>query len=116
MKTPFPQYDQLADLIRLAKVEDMRDDDVTSRLLIPADAHGRGVLVQKQAGVICGLPIVEMVCRQYDPRLKVAAATGNAIDAVEGHKAFELFAELLRLENAVSRHAGYGAGELTYAC
>jgi hypothetical protein len=35
---------------------------------------------------------------------------------VHGHKAFELFAELSRLENAVSLHAADGDGELTYAC
>ena len=89
MKAPFPQYHELADLIRLAKQEDMRDDDVTSRLLIPADATGRGVLVQKQTGVICGLPIVEMVCRQYDPRLRVESVTPEAIDAIEGQYAAE---------------------------
>jgi nicotinate-nucleotide pyrophosphorylase (carboxylating) len=84
MKAPFPPYDAIAELIRLAKQEDMGDDDVTSRLLIPEAAVGRAVLVQKQAGVICGLPIVEMVCRQYDPRLKVSGVEAQPIETIEG--------------------------------
>ena len=89
MRAPFPPYHELVGLIRLAKQEDMRDDDVTSRLMIPADAIGRGVLLQKQQGVICGLPIVEMVCRQYDQRLSVTGPAGEAIQALEGQYAAE---------------------------
>jgi nicotinate-nucleotide pyrophosphorylase (carboxylating) len=39
--------------------------------LIGEGAEGAGTLVQKGAGVVCGLPIVEMICRQYDERLEV---------------------------------------------
>jgi hypothetical protein len=42
-----------------------------------------------------------------------AATLHRQVDPVYGHKAFEFFAEFLRLENAVSRHAAYGADELT---
>ena len=87
MRSPFPGYEQLSDLVLRAKDEDMGDDDVTSRLLIPADAVGRGVVVQKQPGVICGLPIVEMICRVYDPQLQVQGRDGLPLDALEGQYA-----------------------------
>jgi len=32
---PFPSDDNLRELIRIAKEEDLRDDDVTSRLMVP---------------------------------------------------------------------------------
>lgn len=89
MKAQFPMDEQVVELIRMAKREDMRGDDVTSRLLIPEGTEGKAVLVQKQAGVICGLPIVEMVCREYDGRLKVMGAEGRAIEEIEGQYAAE---------------------------
>ena len=77
----FPTYLQLHDLIERARTEDVGQpaDDVTSRLLIPEHAQGRAVLVQKQSGVICGLPIIAMICRVYDDALKV-----EPLEALEG--------------------------------
>lgn len=80
----FPTYDEIAELIGLARREDMRDDDVTSRLLIPAEAQGGATLVQKQGGVICGLPIVPMICQVYDPRLTITPIAGETTEAIEG--------------------------------
>lgn len=82
----FPTYTQLHDLLVRARVEDMGQpaDDVTSRLLIPDDAVGRGLLVQKQPGVVCGLPIISMVCRLYDPRLTVEPIPGRPLQTIEG--------------------------------
>ena len=84
MRAPFPKHEDLVGLIQLAKREDMNDDDVTSRLLIAPQTRGEAVVVQKQAGVICGLPIVEMVCRAYDGGLKVEGIDGVAIADMEG--------------------------------
>jgi len=44
---PFPSYEQLRDLIQLARREDLGDGDVTSRLLVPEDAIGVGTLMQQ---------------------------------------------------------------------
>ena len=83
---PFPSYEDLRDLIQLAKREDLgpAGDDVTSRLMVPADAVGVGTLVQKEVGVACGLPIVEMVCRAYDERLRVEQIPGFHMEIIEG--------------------------------
>src|SRR5688500_4445805 len=81
---PFPKYEQIRDLIQLAKAEDLAGDDVTSRLMIPEAAVGVGTLVQKEVGVACGLPIVEMVCCVYDERLRVEMIPGFHIEVIEG--------------------------------
>jgi nicotinate-nucleotide pyrophosphorylase (carboxylating) len=83
---PFPPYSQIHDLIALARSEDLGHaaDDVTSRLLIPESAQGRGLLVQKQPGVVCGLPIILMVCRLYDDRLTVWPLPGESLESLEG--------------------------------
>lgn len=80
----FPPYDEIREIILLAKREDMRDDDVTSRLLIDEHAVGVGTLIQKEVGIVCGLPIVEMICRAYDERLRVEQIPGFHMEIIEG--------------------------------
>src|SRR5215218_6570075 len=94
---PFPKYDQLRDLIHLAKAEDLAGDDVTSRLMIPEGAVGVGTLMQKEVGVVCGLPIVEMVCRAYDERLRVEMIPGFHMEVIEGRFSDARQTPLLRL-------------------
>lgn len=88
MRGSFPSFEEIAELIRRAKQEDMHDDDVTSRLLIPAGQQGTGIVVQKQAGVVCGLPIIAMVCGIYDARLKVELV-GGSMEELEGRYSAE---------------------------
>ncbi|MDB5172935.1 MAG: nicotinate-nucleotide pyrophosphorylase [Phycisphaerales bacterium] len=80
----FPNISEIRPLIELARREDLRNDDVTSRLMVPEDAIGVGTLVQKEVGVSCGLPIVEMVCRTYDERLRVEQIPGFHMEIIEG--------------------------------
>src|SRR5437764_11899874 len=94
---PFPTYDDLRDLIQLAKREDLRDDDVTSRLLIAEDKIGVGTLVQKEVGIACGLPLVEMICRAYDERLRVEQIPGFHMEIIEGRFSDARTTPLLRL-------------------
>jgi nicotinate-nucleotide pyrophosphorylase (carboxylating) len=81
---PFPTYDQLKDIIQLARREDQAGDDVTSRLMVAEDQIGVATFVQKEVGVVCGLPIVEMVCRAYDERLRVEMIPGFHMEIIEG--------------------------------
>ena len=80
---PFPSYEQLRELIQLAQREDLRDGDVTSRLMVREDAIGVGTLMQKEVGVVCGLPLVEMICRTYDERLHVELIPGFHLEIIE---------------------------------
>jgi nicotinate-nucleotide pyrophosphorylase (carboxylating) len=100
---PFPSYEDLRDLIQLAKREDLgaAGDDVTSRLMVPADAVGVGTLVQKEVGVACGLPIVEMVCRAYDERLRVEQIPGFHLEIIEGRYSDQQRTPLLRVRGPV---------------
>ena len=75
----FPPLEEFRELIQLARREDLRNDDVTSRLLIDENAVGVGTLLQKAVGIVCGLPIVEHVCRAYDERLQGRADPGISL-------------------------------------
>jgi nicotinate-nucleotide pyrophosphorylase (carboxylating) len=94
---PFPVYEQLRDLIQLARREDMGDDDVTSRLLVPENTIGVGTLIQQEVGIACGLPIVEMVCRTYDERLRVEQIPGFHMEIIEGRASDARRTPLLRI-------------------
>jgi nicotinate-nucleotide pyrophosphorylase (carboxylating) len=83
---PFPSIEQLREIILLARREDLSlsPDDVTSRLMIDENAMGVGTLLQKEIGVTAGLPIVEMICRTYDERLRVEPIPGFHLEIIEG--------------------------------
>ncbi len=98
MNMPFPAFEEIKDLILLAKREDVRNgDDVTSRLMVPEDAVGVGTLIQKSVGVACGLPMVEMICRAYDERLRVEMIPGFHMELIEGRFSDASSTPLLRL-------------------
>jgi nicotinate-nucleotide pyrophosphorylase (carboxylating) len=84
----FPPVEAFIDTLRLAVREDlpdgMVDSDVTSRLTISPDAVGTATVVQKAAGVACGLPVVQHVCRLVDERLRVGWIPGLHEGLVEG--------------------------------
>ena len=94
---PFPKEDELRDLIGLAKREDLAQDDVTSRLMVAEDAVGVGTLVQKEVGVVAGLPMVEMVCRAYEERLRVEMIPGFHMEIIEGRFSDARTTPLLRV-------------------
>jgi nicotinate-nucleotide pyrophosphorylase (carboxylating) len=94
---PFPVYAQLKDLIELARNEDLGGDDVTSRLVGDSEAIGVGTLIQKQVGIVCGLPLVEMICHAYDERLRVELIPGFHMDIIEGRFSDARRTPLLRL-------------------
>ena len=96
----FPAFDEVKELILLAKREDMGSgagDDVTSRLMAPEGAVGVGTLIQKSVGVACGLPLVEMICGAYDERLRVEMIPGFHMELIEGRFSDASTTPLLRL-------------------
>ncbi len=96
---PFPSQAQLSEIIQLAKREDLgsQNDDVTSRLLVDENAIGVGTLLQKEVGIVCGLPIVEMVCRAYDERLRVEQIPGFHLEIIESRFSDARTTPLLRI-------------------
>jgi nicotinate-nucleotide pyrophosphorylase (carboxylating) len=99
----FPPYEAIKELIQMAKREDLGPDadDVTSRLLVPETAVSVGTLYQKEIGVACGLPIVEMICRVYDERLRVELIPGFHMEIIEGRYSDQRQTPLLRIRGPV---------------
>jgi nicotinate-nucleotide pyrophosphorylase (carboxylating) len=52
--------------VRGALEEDVGEGDVTTQTTVPAEAHARGLIRQKQAGVLFGLQLVEETFTQLD--------------------------------------------------
>jgi nicotinate-nucleotide pyrophosphorylase (carboxylating) len=96
---PFPPQSRLSEIIQLAKREDLgpQNDDVTSRLLIDEKMIGVATLLQKEVGIVCGLPIVEMICRAYDERLRVELIPGFHLEIIEGRFSDARTTPLLRI-------------------
>lgn len=93
----FPAYEQIRDLIQLARREDMGQDDVTSRLFVPEHAVGVATVVQREVGVTAGLPIVPMICGAYDERLRVEQIPGFHLDVLEGRYSESSSVPLMRV-------------------
>ncbi|HEX3358512.1 MAG TPA: carboxylating nicotinate-nucleotide diphosphorylase [Tepidisphaeraceae bacterium] len=96
---PFPSNEELKEIIQLARREDLgpQSDDVTSRLLIDENKVAVGTLLQKSVGIACGLPIVEMICRAYDERLRVEQIPGFHMEIIEGRFSDARQTPLLRI-------------------
>src|SRR3954466_3918659 len=97
MLKTFPPFEELRELIQLAKREDLGGDDVTSRLLVEEGQVGVGTLIQKEVGIPCGMPMVEMICRTYDERLRVEQIPGFHMEVIEGRFSDARTTPLLRI-------------------
>ncbi len=62
---------------------------------------GWPTVVQKEVGIACGLPIVEMICRVFDERLRVELIPGFHLEIVEGHFSDQRVFPLLRVRGPV---------------
>ena len=54
------------DLVRRALDEDVRDGDVTTEAIVPADVQARGTFLVKSEGVLAGLDVAFEVFRKLD--------------------------------------------------
>lgn len=68
MLTPF----LMDDIIRRALTEDIGTGDITTLSTIPADKQTAAVLIAKEDGVICGLPVFVRVYELLDPDVRVS--------------------------------------------
>jgi nicotinate-nucleotide pyrophosphorylase (carboxylating) len=59
------------EIIRLALAEDIGRGDLTTEATIPVDAQATAEIEQKAPGVLCGLPVIEAVFAELDPRVEV---------------------------------------------
>lgn len=72
-------------LLELALAEDLGPGDVTTPLVVPADAQGRARIEARQPLVVCGLPIAQAVFEAVDPALgfESVRAEGALVSAGE---------------------------------
>ena len=62
--------DDLTALVSRALAEDVGGGDVTTTATVPETAAARALITQKQAGVIFGLEVAELVFAQLDPEMR----------------------------------------------
>lgn len=95
----------MGEIIRLALEEDAAERDITTFSLVPEHAMGEGTFLVKAPGVIAGLPVVEAVMLEVDPKIAFkeilpdgsSVRTGQAAATVRGPLASILRAERLAL-------------------
>lgn len=80
---PLPGEGLLRTFARQGLEEDLGAGDVTTDLLVPADAIVTGRMEARTAGVICGLALARAVFHELAPSLDVElrAADGDAVEA-----------------------------------
>ncbi|WP_246009497.1 carboxylating nicotinate-nucleotide diphosphorylase [Brevibacillus fluminis] len=94
-------------------MEDIGSGDITSECTIPEDEQGKGILYAKEAGIIAGLPVAELVFETVDAGLTFKALVkegervekGQAIVEVSGSVQSILSGERLAL-NLLQRLSG----------
>jgi nicotinate-nucleotide pyrophosphorylase (carboxylating) len=67
----FPSSADVEAMISLALAEDVGRGDLTTEATVAPEVLTTAELLQKAAGVVCGLPVVEAVFDRLDPRVKV---------------------------------------------
>jgi nicotinate-nucleotide pyrophosphorylase (carboxylating) len=100
-------------LIQIAIQEDVGSGDVTTESTVPLDNTALARFVVKQDGVVCGLPVLPLVFRDFSPEIDLAllveeganVVAGTVIATVEGPAHALLGAERTAL-NFIQRMSG----------
>lgn len=87
MAIPIPEC---RDIVRRALAEDIGTGDVTSQFTIQPGLRSKAVVVAKQFGIICGLPMAEEVFFQIDPDLSLSALASEGSEINPGDRLFEI--------------------------
>ena len=90
------------DLIDRALAEDVGDDDLTTRILVPPDVRATARIEQKEPGVIAGLDVAAAVFERFEVKLEPAR---DVVARLEGPAAGILTAERTAL-NFLGRLSG----------
>ncbi len=67
----FPRSDAVTAIVRMALAEDVGRGDITTEATVAIEATATAEILQKQDGVLCGLPVVEAVFAAVDARVRV---------------------------------------------
>ncbi len=100
-----PNVKEVERIIAASLAEDIGSGDVTANLLMPGNAVARLAFVNREAMVMCGGRVVQMVFAHVDPEIKTVikveegktAAAGTALIEVQGNARAILTAERVAL-------------------
>jgi len=70
----------------MAIEEDLGHGDVTTELLFSEGVTGQASIVTREEIVVCGMPVVQEIIRQYDQRVKLTIHIGDGQSAHIGNK------------------------------
>jgi nicotinate-nucleotide pyrophosphorylase (carboxylating) len=121
-QTPaFPASADVESIVRLALAEDIGRGDITTEATVPQGATATAEILQKAPGVLCGLPVAELVFKSLDPRVRftrvveegshddtrrvVATLHGPAAAILSGERTALNFIQRLSGVATASRHA-----------
>jgi nicotinate-nucleotide pyrophosphorylase (carboxylating) len=101
--------------------EDIGTGDVTTQTTIPVNHQSKGIIHAKEAGVICGISVAQLVFDTVDPEVSFTAkieegsfaAKGTIIAVAEGSTRSILMAERLAL-NLLQRLSGIATQTKAY--
>jgi nicotinate-nucleotide pyrophosphorylase (carboxylating) len=77
--TTLPVTAAVHEIVRLALAEDIGRGDITTEATVSPTVRAQAEIIQKQPGVVCGLPVAELVFAALDPdcRLERPADEGS---------------------------------------
>ena len=94
---PPPKPDHYLPLIDLARQEDLGAGDITSQVTILPEREGRGRLVFRETGILCGIPVIEQVLKRYDIKLLLRNSEPEGRRIAEGQTVAEVAGPLIGL-------------------
>ncbi len=87
----------IIDSIRRAIAEDVGSGDVTTNSTVPADAKAQVQIVAKQAGVVAGLDVAQLVFRQFDDQIVFRTQVNDGAEVLQGQVLAEVFGSVRAL-------------------
>lgn len=77
---------QIGRLVHMAIEEDLGIGDVTTELLFSEGVTGQASIVTREEIIVCGMPVVQEIIRQYDERVKLTVHIEDGQPAHIGNK------------------------------
>jgi nicotinate-nucleotide pyrophosphorylase (carboxylating) len=74
----------IREVVELALREDMGSGDLTTLAAVPAEARATASVVYREAGVVCGLPVLRAVFAAVDPALTLAERAHEGAQVARG--------------------------------
>ncbi|WP_085991564.1 carboxylating nicotinate-nucleotide diphosphorylase [Oceanobacillus senegalensis] len=88
---------KLRTLLQSFLLEDIGDNDITSRSIFPPDQVGRGVFIAKEDGVISGMEVIKETYHLLDSQIEVVNHFTDGDKVLKGQKIAEVYGPIVHL-------------------